>query len=1070
MIVILLIGLYSLLWTSTVHSYSACDEVDITFIIDAESIISYHREIIQFMKMIANHGSAEYTGYSVFVYGALPKALGRIELLTLKETQSMPTRSKLAYDIEYRLRRPFRTIRNGGSPGRTSHVDVVTAFRHALRQRRPFHAGGRKKKLGYEPDDKSIGNHDGRHIYIVFDYNNRIIRDSRFGDMCALFDRLDRHRIYHRDQKIHFMLGQNYDPRITTQISCHRRRPRYIKYNSFQQFSPQLLYPAPMERIYDITCPAVIRSKTYDGYINVGNHVQYIDPHSIIRCTLYYWDHDHNVATPDQLDTRKSFIKVKDYANDDNTWQLYDYLVADPTTFEHIQKLGCRNPVYKIIGMGHGVQQQAQQRDEVEAVVYRIVTLYVRLPATPMEYISTANIKGNVPIHTHTHHGHHHRHKRHGHHRRRKDRSMSLFHRKRHYSREYRDFDDHGRKHAPPPPGAKVIQNDNIMVYNEDEQMMAGEHLTHSEQKETKEAVHHVVRKVEREIDDVAKHTDEWRKKAQAIAVPKAVIDLSAKHEWEYIFTSKQHRTLGPPRPKGFKAIMNKQSGGALQIEYGFWYKLHVGVYFKFYWKILFNKIQIHYKIYGDWTINYHFDPKFVGEFSLTLDNILNDGKSKVFYIETIPILMRAYTQIFAEIVTLPQQVHVEIRCQYKERIEVGFMYSNQWNKGQSQGLLTPIKKRTLISKGCTKELGILDKKRRFVTTCPVDQFRGFDLKFSVKIGGSFYLIMNSYMRMEFVIPLRVNYPEMNPAVCQLPPNADMCAVSPFLKASFTMSMKLFVYNGSWVDENKIMHFVRQARFMDRFTGEPMSMIKEQYFQGPLQIIPERFMGCLELKGKLKRTNDNLFPTCCPHLHGLYHGHMMPIRGQYIISANPMQAILQSQGNSPFVPNPYYRAPPPNEHMMARNYGKQQRRAYQDVMNRQKTPFMGMYRQAMQAPPRAPPMTELPMQAASHTPPGLPMQAPPHTPPMTGLPMHTQGVAPLPMRRAAMDIQWLNGQPMTGPVTVRLPMTRPAMGRPQMPASLMSRTPMMHRMRRRLIHRKGMRGTRMRRAPMYASR
>ena len=57
----------------------------------------------------------------------------------------------------------------------------------------------------------------------------------------------------------------------------------------------------------------------------------------LITCNLEYIDHDGNAATPDELDPAKSYIKVKDYINDDNTFKINDFLLADPKTAEIIK-------------------------------------------------------------------------------------------------------------------------------------------------------------------------------------------------------------------------------------------------------------------------------------------------------------------------------------------------------------------------------------------------------------------------------------------------------------------------------------------------------------------------------------------------------------------------------------------------------------------------------------------------------------------------------------------------------------------------------------------------------------
>ena len=55
------------------YALSAC-EIDVTFIIDYETIIHEQDEVVEFISSIIDSGSAENTGFSVVVYGdGIPK-------------------------------------------------------------------------------------------------------------------------------------------------------------------------------------------------------------------------------------------------------------------------------------------------------------------------------------------------------------------------------------------------------------------------------------------------------------------------------------------------------------------------------------------------------------------------------------------------------------------------------------------------------------------------------------------------------------------------------------------------------------------------------------------------------------------------------------------------------------------------------------------------------------------------------------------------------------------------------------------------------------------------------------
>ena len=103
-----------------------------------------------------------------------------------------------------------------------------------------------------------------------------------------------------------------------------------------------------MEFIYDATCPADLESPTY-GQLNVGNHVQYIEKDTVISCNLVYWDHDGDSSSPDELDTDRSYITVRDWTNDDNTFQEKDKLIANAAALKAIRPLGCREAAYEVM-------------------------------------------------------------------------------------------------------------------------------------------------------------------------------------------------------------------------------------------------------------------------------------------------------------------------------------------------------------------------------------------------------------------------------------------------------------------------------------------------------------------------------------------------------------------------------------------------------------------------------------------------------------------------------------------------------------------------------------------------
>ena len=92
-----------------------------------------------------------------------------------------------------------------------------------------------------------------------------------------------------------------------------------------------------------------------------------------------------------------------------------------------------------------------------------------------------------------------------------------------------------------------------------------------------------------------------------------------------------------------------------------------------------------------------------------------------------IPVVVEPYFKIFAHMDFLPISVYAGIRCQYRERIEIGYRYCN---KGCKSG---PIRSRKTLTKKCTKKFGVGDEEMNKLDECPVQEL-GFDLKLNVQV------------------------------------------------------------------------------------------------------------------------------------------------------------------------------------------------------------------------------------------------------------------------------------------------------------------------------------------------
>eukprot|EP01084_Bolivina_argentea_P294639 507024_1 len=187
---IIIFSLLILLNIVPIYSFSACDEIDITFLIDSDSIISdSSNSIIKFITSIIWSGSSEHSGFSVAIYGNTIPIDQHIKIISLYDTQSTIIRSKEEQLVSLKLSQTFSKIKNSNSESKS--INVLPAFKIATDQSVPKHLYNRKKELGYNLKDSTIGNHDGQKIYFIFDYKNKLLKKINKDLLCNLFYHLD---------------------------------------------------------------------------------------------------------------------------------------------------------------------------------------------------------------------------------------------------------------------------------------------------------------------------------------------------------------------------------------------------------------------------------------------------------------------------------------------------------------------------------------------------------------------------------------------------------------------------------------------------------------------------------------------------------------------------------------------------------------------------------------------------------------------------------------------------------------------------------------------------------------
>ena len=211
-----------LLFTTTLlfnpsYCFSACDEIDITFVIDVNSIIANSENIISFITKIIENGSSEHAGFSAVIYGHNIPSHQKIKIISLHDTKSATQRKKAEQAIDDALQNAFKKIKSAQTTSASvKSIDLVPAFKIATDQSRPKTTSVRQRRLGYDPNDSKqtvMGQHDGQQIYFVFDHNNDLLDETSDVDICELFRHLDANQIKNDDEAPYFLLGRPFKQR-----------------------------------------------------------------------------------------------------------------------------------------------------------------------------------------------------------------------------------------------------------------------------------------------------------------------------------------------------------------------------------------------------------------------------------------------------------------------------------------------------------------------------------------------------------------------------------------------------------------------------------------------------------------------------------------------------------------------------------------------------------------------------------------------------------------------------------------------------------------------------------------
>jgi len=375
------------LWLPSADAFSACDDLDIVFMIDTEAF-AHPFDTVQWMDVVMRaieDGSSEDDGFSIVFYGDNIPDDQKALVISYNETQPVHSRAREVELIKAEVTAAYEaveTCRLSATSDDCASVSLMDAFELATSQPKPEREHAKAHKLsgeGYVTDQD-----DDATRYIFVDYMNEVIPDGGVATEGSLLCQLLEYETNHDNETMHFMLGQEFEV-DSLEIDCGAEiddnvlMERMVDINAVvDEFGESTL----LEMVFYWTCPSWIVTETQD-IVNLGNHNQWMDIDSIIECHLvdaYEDDVRHTVEL-----TAESYVKVKDIEDSLNTFKVNDYLLEYPAIQDELEERGCWLPVLKILAK----VELPEACDEPDCT---ILQLTVQVPESPDDYINYADV------------------------------------------------------------------------------------------------------------------------------------------------------------------------------------------------------------------------------------------------------------------------------------------------------------------------------------------------------------------------------------------------------------------------------------------------------------------------------------------------------------------------------------------------------------------------------------------------------------------------------------------------------------------------------------------------------
>mmetsp|Transcript_48740 Transcript_48740/g.43709 ORF Transcript_48740/g.43709 Transcript_48740/m.43709 type:complete len:750 (-) Transcript_48740:197-2446(-) len=625
------------------NAYSACDEVDINFLIDTDSIKNKKDDTLDFIEDIILHGSSEYSGFSVFLYGNIPNDFDNW-YIGLDSNWNSTLRINTIKNVNDALEEAIHKLDAAGSV--TTNENALDVFRllvENVKNSKPE----RDHKRTSDTDIPGVGSYDDRNVFFIFDYDNKFI-DADTTDICDIYKEYDAVK---QDSSLHFMIGPNHNLDFDSyKINCAAD----VNMTLLEDISARYTF-IPFEdavgeesnyteMVYGITCPIDVDASAELGLgaeMTLGNHVQFMDPYTIIKCNLIDDDNTPELA----LLSDDSYILVDDCDYDDNTFQLNDYLISTLSAYNQIKsKPGCceLEPVK--------IKRIEEQPVDLSNINCRRKKLFVNVPENPMEYIAGSQLPNGTLTN----------------------------------------------------PGYSECEADDQFndVFNDEYESI--DILTDSELDEYFENVTDINFveyddfdwvDIPDDINDGSWDIEPFRRRLGSYNLPKVRLGRKIKKK----------KTVGSNSLEvelGYKFLF--EAGLRYHMRWNVFLRCGCRWFLKCWCHAPYLDFRV--SAVGAIELGAWFKANLKGQLSQEFRNLMNYHRTLKFRVAGIPITLRPFFMLNAKIETLPIEMYAGINCEYRREWEMGYwMRTSSWFRNFRHG---PIRRDVVKKNQCFKEIG----------------------------------------------------------------------------------------------------------------------------------------------------------------------------------------------------------------------------------------------------------------------------------------------------------------------------------------------------------------------------